>query len=368
MAAINVYSNVLERGDLPGIRGSSPFGGEAEERRSPVELQLSEVEEILEQNTAAVPELESSQQQQQRQDGEGSRTAWTASSDPNDETSAAEEEGEGGEEESSSDTMTESQEDVLSTETPSERRRMSLADGFWACLSPVVSTFWKGGREKVRQGAASGEDTFEIAFPDIKQLEFVGSGAQGAVFSGEYRGEKVAVKKVKDKSYCKEICQLRKLSHRNIIQFRGVCTKQPCFCVVMEFCAQGNLYDHIRSTSEILPPQVVCWARQIADGMLYLHSKKIIHRDLKSLNILMCDNDSVKISDFGTSRTIGDNSTRMTFAGTVAWMSPEMLRHEPCSEKVDVWSYAVLLWEMLTREKPYNVRVEHCKRCCHEFL
>ena len=82
----------------------------------------------------------------------------------------------------------------------------------------------------------------------------------------------------------------------------------------------------------------------------------------------MCDNDSVKISDFGTSRTIGDNSTRMTFAGTVAWMSPEMLRHEPCSEKVDVWSYAVLLWEMLTREKPYNVRVEHCKRCCHEFL
>lgn len=69
----------------------------------------------------------------------------------------------------------------------------------------------------------------------------------------------------------------------------------------------------------------------------------------------MCDNDSVKISDFGTSRTIGDKSTHMTFAGTVAWMSPEMLRHEPCSEKVDVWSYGVLLWEMLTQEKPYNV-------------
>ena len=78
----------------------------------------------------------------------------------------------------------------------------------------------------------------------------------------------------------------------------------------------------------------------------------------------MCDDHSVKISDFGTSRTIGDNSTRMTFAGTVAWMSPEMLRHEPCSEKVDVWSYAVLLWEMLTREKPYNVRVGHCCNEC----
>lgn len=64
---------------------------------------------------------------------------------------------------------------------------------------------------------------------------------------------------------------------------RGVCTKPPCFCVVMEYCHQGNLYDYIRSANEILPPQVVYWARQIADGMLYLHSKKIIHRDLKSL-------------------------------------------------------------------------------------
>ena len=79
------------------------------------------------------------------------------------------------------------------------------------------------------------------------------------------------------------------------------------------------------------------------------------HTHTHTYSILMCDNDSVKISDFGTSRTIGEDSTRMTFAGTVGWMSPEMLRHDPCSEKVDVWSYAVLLWEMLTQEKPYSV-------------
>ena len=53
----------------------------------------------------------------------------------------------------------------------------------------------------------------------------------------------------------------------------------------------------------------------------------------------------------------------MTFAGTVAWMAPEMLRHEPCSEKVDVWSYGVLLWEMLTQEKPYNVRLWEIGAC-----
>lgn len=73
-------------------------------------------------------------------------------------------------------------------------------------------------------------------------------------------------------------------------------------------------------------------------------------------SILMCENDVLKISDFGTSRTIGDKSTKMTFVGTVAWMAPEVIRHELCSEKVDVWSYGVLLWELLTQEKPYHVR------------
>ena len=74
----------------------------------------------------------------------------------------------------------------------------------------------------------------------------------------------------------------------------------------------------------------------------------------------MCENDVLKISDFGTSRTIGDKSTKMTFVGTVAWMAPEVIRHELCSEKVDVWSYGVLLWELLTQEKPYHVRQFIC--------
>ena len=63
----------------------------------------------------------------------------------------------------------------------------------------------------------------------------------------------------------------------------------------------------------------------------------------------------LKISDFGVSRLFGEASMKMTFVGTVAWMAPEVIRHENCSEKVDMWSYGVLLWEILMQERPYNV-------------
>ena len=73
-----------------------------------------------------------------------------------------------------------------------------------------------------------------------------------------------------------------------------------------------------------------------------------------SASILISTNEIVKISDFGTSREWNEISTKMSFAGTVAWMAPEVIRNEPCSEKVDIWSYGVVLWEMLTCEIPYK--------------
>jgi serine/threonine protein kinase len=69
---------------------------------------------------------------------------------------------------------------------------------------------------------------------------------------------------------------------------------------------------------------------------------------------LIGNEEKIKISDFGTSRLFNDISTKMSFAGTVSWMAPEIIRNEPCSEKVDVWSYGVVLWELLTCELPYK--------------
>lgn len=224
----------------------------------------------------------------------------------------------------------------------------SFFEGLLGCLRPVWTIIGKAAAAELKQ-----QDDWETPFENITDLQWLGSGAQGAVFLGKLNSEEVAVKKVRDVKET-DIKNLRKLNHPNIISFKGVCTQAPCFCIIMEYCPYGQLYEILRDGKEIPPALILDWSKQIASGMNYLHSHKIIHRDLKSPNVLVAKNDIVKISDFGTSREWNEKSTKMSFAGTVAWMAPEVIRNEPCSEKVDIWSFGVVLWELLTGEIPYR--------------
>ncbi|XP_006883965.1 PREDICTED: mitogen-activated protein kinase kinase kinase 12 isoform X2 [Elephantulus edwardii] len=223
-------------------------------------------------------------------------------------------------------------------------------EGLFGCLRPVWTMIGKAYSTEHKQQQ---EDLWEVPFEEILDLQWVGSGAQGAVFLGRFHGEEVAVKKVRDLKET-DIKHLRKLKHPNIITFKGVCTQAPCYCILMEFCAQGQLYEVLRAGRPVTPSLLVDWSMGIAGGMNYLHLHKIIHRDLKSPNMLITYDDVVKISDFGTSKELSDKSTKMSFAGTVAWMAPEVIRNEPVSEKVDIWSFGVVLWELLTGEIPYK--------------
>uniref|UniRef100_A0A8C3F146 Mitogen-activated protein kinase kinase kinase n=1 Tax=Chrysemys picta bellii TaxID=8478 RepID=A0A8C3F146_CHRPI len=205
-------------------------------------------------------------------------------------------------------------------------------EGLFGCLRPVWTMI---GKAYSTEHKHQQEDTWEVPFEEILDLQWVGSGAQGAVFLGRFHGEEVAVKKVRDLKET-DIKHLRKLKHPNIITFKGVCTQAPCYCIIMEFCAQGQLYEVLRAGRKVTPSLLVDWSMGIAGGMNYLHLHKIIHRDLKSPNMLITYDDVVKISDFGTSKELSDKSTKMSFAGTVAWMAPEVIRNEPVSEKVDI--------------------------------
>ncbi|EYB86994.1 hypothetical protein Y032_0270g871 [Ancylostoma ceylanicum] len=226
----------------------------------------------------------------------------------------------------------------------------TLYEGIFACFRPVWGYFGRSNNDLVK----SIEDDWEIPFEAITGLEWLGAGSQGAVFRGCLNGQTVAVKKVKLKEET-DIKHLRHLNHPNIIKFVGVCTQAPCFCLIMEYCPNGQLGDVLKSDRVIGWQDWCSWSRQIAEGMEYLHKNKVIHRDLKSPNILFDADGVVKICDFGTShQQKKQNSTVMSFCGTVSWMAPEVIKKQPCCEKVDVYSYGVVLWELLTREQPYK--------------
>ncbi|XP_054441045.1 mitogen-activated protein kinase kinase kinase 13 isoform X3 [Pteronotus mesoamericanus] len=151
-------------------------------------------------------------------------------------------------------------------------------EGLFGCLKPVWNIIGKAYSTdyKLQQ-----QDTWEVPFEEISELQWLGSGAQGAVFLGKFRAEEVAIKKVREQNET-DIKHLRKLKHPNIIAFKGVCTQAPCYCIIMEYCAHGQLYEVLRAGRKITPRLLVDWSTGIASGMNYLHLHKIIHRDLKS--------------------------------------------------------------------------------------
>ncbi|XP_044515904.1 mitogen-activated protein kinase kinase kinase 9 [Gracilinanus agilis] len=213
----------------------------------------------------------------------------------------------------------------------------------------------------------------EIDFAELTLEEIIGIGGFGKVYRAFWAGEEVAVKAARhdpDEDISQTIENVRQeaklfamLKHPNIIALRGVCLKEPNLCLIMEFARGGSL-NRVLSGKRIPPDILVNWAVQIARGMNYLHDEAIvpiIHRDLKSSNILILQkvengdlsNKILKITDFGLARE-WHKTTKMSAAGTYAWMAPEVIRSSMFSKGSDVWSYGVLLWELLTGEVPFR--------------
>uniref|UniRef100_A0A4W3JQA6 Mitogen-activated protein kinase kinase kinase n=1 Tax=Callorhinchus milii TaxID=7868 RepID=A0A4W3JQA6_CALMI len=213
----------------------------------------------------------------------------------------------------------------------------------------------------------------ETDFSELQLEEIIGIGGFGKVYRGFWRTEEVAVKAARqdpDEDISQTIENVRQeaklfamLRHPNIIALRGVCLHEPNLCLIMEFARGGSL-NRVLSGKKIPPHILVNWAVQIARGMNYLHEEAIvaiIHRDLKSSNILIHEtvgNDdlshkTLKITDFGLARE-WHRTTKMSAAGTYAWMAPEVIRSSMFSKGSDIWSYGVLLWELLTGEVPFR--------------
>jgi serine/threonine protein kinase len=138
----------------------------------------------------------------------------------------------------------------------------------------------------------------------------------------------------------------------------GACVKKPNLCIVTEFVKQGNLKDILANSAVKLTwQQKTKLLRSAALGITYLHSLQpvIVHRDLKPSNLLVDENWNVKVADFGFARIKEENAT-MTRCGTPCWTAPEVIRGEKYNESADVFSFGIVMWEVLTRKQPYAGR------------
>ncbi|KAH6833516.1 Mitogen activated protein kinase kinase like protein [Perilla frutescens var. hirtella] len=209
-------------------------------------------------------------------------------------------------------------------------------------------------------------EEWNIDFSELTVGTRVGIGFFGEVFRGIWNGTEVAIKVFLEQDvtaeniedFCNEISILSRLRHPNVILFLGACVKPPKLSMITEYMEMGSLYYLIHLSGQknkFSLRRRIKMLRDICRGLMCIHRMKIIHRDLKSANCLVSKNWTVKICDFGLSKITTDASMRgSTSAGTPEWMAPEVIRNEPFTEKCDIFSLGIIIWELYTLNRPWD--------------
>ncbi|XP_038699357.1 uncharacterized protein LOC119996700 isoform X1 [Tripterygium wilfordii] len=211
---------------------------------------------------------------------------------------------------------------------------------------------------------------------DLEELRELGSGTFGTVYHGKWRGTDVAIKRINDRCFAgkpseqermrddfwNEAIKLADLHHPNVVAFYGVVLDGPggSIATVTEYMVNGSLRNALQKNVRSLSKRkLLLIAMDVAFGMEYLHGKKIVHFDLKSDNLLVNLRDPhrpiCKVGDLGLSKVKCQTLISGGVRGTLPWMAPELLNGSSSlvSEKVDVFSYGIVMWELLTGEEPY---------------
>ncbi|CAM0913094.1 unnamed protein product [Alopecurus aequalis] len=252
-------------------------------------------------------------------------------------------------------------------------------DSHGAAVDPKIEDATNKQSDKTSQGLPALDDIDNLQIiknSDLEELRELGSGTFGTVYHGKWRGSDVAIKRISDRCFAgkdseeqrlktdfwNEACKLASLHHPNVVAFYGVVLDGPggSVATVTEYMANGSLRQALQRHEKIFDRRRrLLIVMDVAFGMEYLHGKNIVHFDLKSDNLLVNLRDPqrpvCKVGDLGLSKVKCQTLISGGVRGTLPWMAPELLNGSSnlVSEKVDVFSFGIVMWELLTGEEPY---------------
>ena len=232
-------------------------------------------------------------------------------------------------------------------------------------LRQLIKELWKLRHTSDGVPLARSPSVLDVPYGDILMDELIDSGAFGEVYTARWRGNRVAVKQLRGAqiteksraSFQREVYVMNCLRHPNIVLLLGACQTPPRLCIVMELLIGGSLHHMIHENKQKLTlKEIQQVGLDVACGLQYLHGINILHRDLKSKNVLLTNNQfpcQAKLCDFGLARMRQETATMTGNIGTVHWKAPEVMNNKRYRFSADVYSLGMVLYEMGSGKLPF---------------